>query len=797
MAQINGRMFQHNWEPPSLRRGGVNHSWYRPAINAAFAVLAAMVICGQAIAQGIQAAASSAKTANPSGLFSSATGGNNAVSSKPSGSSARPSVAQPVPGSSQAKATAQATKPPAPTVDRPTVISYLGELISWYRHLQVEERLATEPAEILFVASDRQNANRILELGFQYADAAAKILEPKTPALKSTIHANSAIQPPGVSAASINNLLARRAEAQGAATAANDNVQRLKDTLSHAHRKQRDVIAHQLATAQAELALAQSHVDTLGTLINFESGSDSAGSDLQAQIAQLRAAVTGSRGVQSSAQLDTSEAAQVPSLEVLRARAAASGMVAQAEGLFALTQKSQELDDTIELTNHLLATAEQLRTPLRDEIRHINQRMLELAAGSTSDDLAIVKDTQSQVTKLATEHKLVVAALLPLSMQKMALNQYVANLKLWRSAVTQRSRTELRNLLLRLGGLLVLLISIVGGASLWRRLTFRYVHDMQRRHQLLQLSRITVVAIIALVLLFGFANELGALATVMGFAAAGIALTLQNVILSLAGYFYISGRYGIRLGDRVQISGINGDVIEIGLFKMTLMELGSDDTGYQPTGRMTVFPNSVVFQPNGSFSKQLPGSDFAWNELRFTLAPECDYRLAEQRLADIVNDVFRRYRDTLQREYRGLERSLNQPIEPPQPHSRLRLSESGIELVIRYPVQFKRATQTADEIARRLVDALKREPALRLVTPGTPMIQPAGVDEVNEGASGNLLKDGMPSDDSIAGVIDNRSAAVAAAAAVGATAANAFIETSAAAQEHEGLTPPRPVFGKP
>jgi len=382
-------------------------------------------------------------------------------------------------------------------------------------------------------------------------------------------------------------------------------------------------------------------------------------------------------------------------------------------------------------------------------------------------------------------------------MQTMALTQYAVNLERWRSALKQRSRTELRDLLLRFGGLLLLLIGIVGGAALWRRITFRYVQDMQRRHQLLRLSRIAVVAMIALVLLFSFANELGALATVMGFAAAGIALTLQNVILSLAGYFYISGRYGIRLGDRVQISGISGDVIEIGLFKMTLMELGSDDTGYQPTGRMTVFPNSVVFQPTGSFSKQLPGSDFAWNELRLTLAPECDYRLAERRLADIVNDVFRRYRDIIQREYRGLERNLNQPIEPPRPQSRLRLSEAGIELVIRYPVQFKQAAQTADEIARRLVDVLKREPALKLVTPGTPMIQPAEATEAEEQAAGNLLEESTPPDHSIAGVIDNRSAAVAAAAAAGAKVANAFIETSAAAQKHEGVIAPEPSFGKP
>jgi small-conductance mechanosensitive channel len=432
-----------------------------------------------------------------------------------------------------------------------------------------------------------------------------------------------------------------------------------------------------------------------------------------------------------------------------------------------------------------------LRIPLTGRIRYIRQQMLQFADASSSNDLAILKATESEVAKLTSEHKLTVAALLPLSMQTMSLTQYVANLERWQSSVAQRRRTELRDLLLHVAGLLVLLLSIVGGAALWRRLAFRYVHDLQRRHQLIQLNRIVVVVIVALVLLFDFANELGALATVMGFAAAGIALTLQNVILSLAGYFYVSGRYGIRVGDRVQISGISGDVIEIGLFKMTVMELNSEDSDHQPTGRVTVFPNSVVFQPNGSFSKQLPGSDCAWNELRLTLAPECDFGLAERRVVEIVNEVFRQYRDTLQRQYRGLERNLNVPIEPPRPHSHLRLSEAGIELIIRYPIMFKHATETADEIARRLVDTLKREPALRLATSGIAMIQPAPEASEGDQPAAEISTGRAAAANGSGGVvIDSGSAAIAAAAGAGVTVANAFLETSAAAQEQEGSPAP-------
>jgi len=195
------------------------------------------------------------------------------------------------------------------------------------------------------------------------------------------------------------------------------------------------------------------------------------------------------------------------------------------------------------------------------------------------------------------------------------------------------------------------------------------------------------------------------------------------VIISIAGYFYLSGRFGIRVGDRVQISGINGDVLEIGLFKMTLMELTGDGYGQQPSGRAVIFPNSVVFQQNSNFFRQLPGSSFVWNEMRLTLSPDSDYRLAEKRLSDVANEVYARYRDTIQSEYRAMERELNLRIDTPRPQTRLQWSSAGLEIVIRYPARIQSSVQTADEIARRLLDSIKREPGLKLVAPGAAALQ--------------------------------------------------------------------------
>jgi small-conductance mechanosensitive channel len=280
------------------------------------------------------------------------------------------------------------------------------------------------------------------------------------------------------------------------------------------------------------------------------------------------------------------------------------------------------------------------------------------------------------------------------------------------------------------------------GSIVWRWLTDRYVTDIRRRGQVMAARRLVLTVLVLIVLMVNFSEEIGSAATVVGFAAAGIAVALQNVILSIAGYFFLIGRFGIKAGDRVQIGGVTGDVIYIGLVKLSLMELGGTGTHLEPTGRVVVFSNSIVFQQSGNFFKQAPGTSFVWNEVRLTLAPDVDYRLAEKRLIDAVDEVFARYRDRVMRDYRHLERDLNIMLETPKPQSRLHLSQNGLEIVIRYPAEIYGAPQITDEITRRLLDAINREPSLRLAARGIENIQaqvvpPAASDNIDQTADAN------------------------------------------------------------
>jgi small-conductance mechanosensitive channel len=185
-------------------------------------------------------------------------------------------------------------------------------------------------------------------------------------------------------------------------------------------------------------------------------------------------------------------------------------------------------------------------------------------------------------------------------------------------------------------------------------------------------------------------------------------------------YFFLIGKYGVRVGDRVQISGVSGDVIDLGLMRLHLMEIGAD--GHE-TGRVVVFSNAVLFQPTANFFKQLPGSNFTWHSVRLMLAADSDYRLAEARLMKAVEAVYAKYRSAMEAQHERISADLSVPMSHLRPQSQLRLTDSGLEIVIRFPVPLEQAATVDDEVTRSVLEAISAEPRLKLVGSGTPTIQ--------------------------------------------------------------------------
>jgi small-conductance mechanosensitive channel len=609
-----------------------------------------------------------------------------------------------------------------PLISSNSVISFLSAAIGWYRNLDVEQTVATQPAEMLYLADNRAMAQKALTLAFDFARGVVALLQTAAPSAKPTSqNASKAPAPNGGPVIVFPNFSSKLAQAQAEVKAAQSKITDLESRVRRRPRASRQTVINQVAAAQSQLKLAQLRFESLEAISNFEKGTagGQAGGGLGAQVDELERSVPlMSSPAKAASQTSGAQANLPPQMEPI----APSGILGHAENLLTLARKQQTLTNSIDLTDSLNASVQKLREQLIPALQQINTQANTVAAQLDNPNPTALEEIEhlDDLTKL---YKLNVNALMPLTQMSSVLEMYSANLKLWREMVNGQIAAHLRALAVALGGLAIIIGVVLFCAVLWRRILFRYVHDRQRRQQLLQVRRVVATIVIALVLVFDFANQFGALATILGFAAAGIALALQNVIMSMAGYLYVSGRYGIRVGDRVQISGINGDVLEIGLFKLTMLELSGDANGQQPTGRVVIFPNSVVFQTTGNFFRQVPGTNFTWNELRISLAPDCDYGLVEKRLLDIVGQIYSRYRESVQREYRNMERNLSITAEPPKPMCRLQFSETAIELIVRYPVRIDRTAEIQDEVARRVIDTLRKEPNLRLKVQGTPNIE--------------------------------------------------------------------------
>ena len=122
------------------------------------------------------------------------------------------------------------------------------------------------------------------------------------------------------------------------------------------------------------------------------------------------------------------------------------------------------------------------------------------------------------------------------------------------------------------------------GGEGWRRAVLGYAHEPRRRYQLLLLRKIALWTLVVVIIGFTFVTELSSFATFAGLMTAGVAVAMQSVLVSIVGYFFLIGKYGIRVGDRVQIGNVTGEVIDLGLVRMHLMELSRKGRSGRPAG---------------------------------------------------------------------------------------------------------------------------------------------------------------------------------------------------------------------
>ena len=312
-----------------------------------------------------------------------------------------------------------------------------------------------------------------------------------------------------------------------------------------------------------------------------------------------------------------------------------------------------------------------------------------------------------------------------MSQEIILLDQSSSNFLEWRQSILHESNGILRSIILRVLSIAVAMGVILLLSEIWRRVTFRYVSDVRRRRQFLVLRRVVMGFCMGIVLILGFVSEFSSLATFAGFITAGLAVGLQTILLSVAAYFFLVGRWGIRVGDRISVASVTGDVIDIGLVRLYLMELAGTGVDLYPTGRVVVFSNSVLFQPTTPLFKQIPGSEYAWHEVAILLNPGGKYDLIESQLLEAVRSVHAEYSDELQRQLGYTERRMDISVRAPDPHGQLQYGDSGLEYAVRYPVDCARLPRWTRKSHARCWRCCSSQEICKRVSPGSPKIRAA------------------------------------------------------------------------
>jgi small-conductance mechanosensitive channel len=602
--------------------------------------------------------------------------------------------------------------------DRSNILQFLDQTINWYRQIDVERQIATEPEDVIAVNDDRPLADQIVRCAFDFARAEADFTS------QTSAKSNQAQNPED---ARYQELMQLAAKVDQQVQQAQAELQSDRQKLPAATGKRRRDLEATIAELQSEIDLANARRDIIRNMADFVGSASSSGlgtSSLRGQIDALAHTVSPEvAGSMNGPSPNSSTGAPSHAAPAVSGKPEPTGIWGLTADLFSLSGKVRAIGDRISATEALANAGQQLRNPLVAGLTDLTKQGDAIAQQADTADAKTLAQQKKELDSLTAQFKQLSAAVLPLSKQSILFDLYKRNLMNWQASVKSRYHSDLRGLLVRLLLLALALGFVLGAAELWRKAIFRYVHDSRRRYQFLLIRKILMWFSIGMVVAFAFASQLGSVATFAGLITAGVAVALQNVILSVAGYFFLIGKFGIRVGDRVQIAGVTGEVVEVGLVRLHLMELSS--TGSEiPTGRVVAFSNSIVFQPTSGLFKQIPGTNFMWHEITVTLPGDGDSHQMEKNLREVVERVFADYKEDIEGQRRQMETTLGYTSSGEfRPRTRLLFTAGGLEAVIRYPVTLHNATEIDDRITREVLDALSKGNQQKTAGQGTPTLK--------------------------------------------------------------------------
>lgn len=236
---------------------------------------------------------------------------------------------------------------------------------------------------------------------------------------------------------------------------------------------------------------------------------------------------------------------------------------------------------------------------------------------------------------------------------------------------------------------LIVLWSVI---KIVQKTVFSRIKDNSNRYKARKITTFLGYALSLILLTAVYSNKLGGFTVAFGVAGAGIAFALQEVIASFAGWLVIMfGRF-YTTGDRVELGGIKGDVMDIGMLRTTLMETGEWVDGDLYNGRIVLIANSFVFKaPVFNYSGDFP---FLWDEIKVPIKYGSNYDRTRIMLEDIAGKQIGELEKNSKETWNRLQRKYRLEDVSTQPMVSLIANDNWVEFTLRYVVHYKRRRLT-------------------------------------------------------------------------------------------------------
>lgn len=233
--------------------------------------------------------------------------------------------------------------------------------------------------------------------------------------------------------------------------------------------------------------------------------------------------------------------------------------------------------------------------------------------------------------------------------------------------------------------------------------------DRRRLHTLRTISTLGIQAltlIVVLLIIFGTPNQVP---TILGLGAAGLTVVFQDFILAFFGWFILMGKNGIRVGDWVEINGVGGEVVEIGLFRTALLETGNWTDKGHPTGRRVTFINN--FAITGQYFNFSTAGQWMWDEITVNIPPGLDSNKTIEAIHNTVVKETEKDSDLAEQEWQNATHQNGLSQFKAAPSVDMRPASSGVDIVVRYVTRAADRFDMRNRLYQSVIDLLHKPEA--------------------------------------------------------------------------------------